>query len=414
MITSAGGGRAFDAFWKAPYRPLFLASYVSALITVAWWPLGTAFGLPGPACTPEVLWHIHELIFGFAGAAIGGYLLTALPGWTGKPPIQGTPLKWLLGFWLSARVSTALMCDVAPAVPIALNAGYFVLLAAVMGTHLFPARAYRKLGFFCTVIGLGIGEFLFLWPIGAGALWVSLDMVHGLLIGLVMLMNSIAMRAIPAFSANWMLQTGHLNDLRQGLPFAVFLVQTGLISSILAQLFEWTIVANLAMIAVALVLCWEMLGWRTLRVRSNFLLVALHISFLWLPIGLLVVGVSGLVPTLYPASAALHAITIGGMSGLIMAISGRAAAHSDTGGMQANLGFITGLALVWLAAVVRLAVPIFPDLQVELAGAALWCAGWTAFIIGFLPALTGPTRRPVLSGQKYAVSESSDPVPSSE
>ncbi|WP_298853167.1 NnrS family protein [uncultured Ruegeria sp.] len=401
-------GRALEAFWNAPYRPLFFASYASALCTVAWWPLGVAVGLPGPACTPEVLWHIHELIFGFAGAAIGGYLLTALPGWTGRPPVQGTSLKWLLGFWVSARIAIALTCDFVPVLPIALNAGYFLLLATIIGSQLFSAKAYRKLWFLCAVAGLGLCEAVFLWSFGAGLPWVNLNMVHGILTGLVMLMVSIAMCAIPAFTTNWMLQTGQLNNLTQCSEFNIFLARVGLISSVFAQLFEWTTTASLAMITAALALIWEMRKWRTPQVLCNPLLAALHLSFLWLSIGLLVTGVSGLVPTLYPTSVALHAITIGGMSGLIMAISGRAAAHTDTGGMRANFGFITGVVLVWLATAIRLAVPIFPDLQVELAAAAVWCIGWVAFIIGFLPALTGPIRRPVLSGQRFVVSKTSN------
>ncbi|NVO58053.1 NnrS family protein [Rhodobacteraceae bacterium B1Z28] len=397
-----GRVRGFRNFWQAPYRPLFLAAFLCPLLTVAWWPLGVWFGLPGPLFEPVILWHVHELFFGFAAAAIGGYLLTALPGWTGQSPVRGGPLKALLGFWISARFATALASALPPVVPIVLNAGYFLLLAGIIGQQLLSAKAYRKLGFLFIIAALGSGEVLFLGTALAGRSWIGLAIIPVVLIGMVMLMVSIGTRAIPAFTDNWLARISRENRIKQS---SGALTQVLLATVIIARVMGWHDIASVAVICAALTLLWTMRGWQSLSALGNPLLAALHLAFLWLPIGLLAMGFAALAPAIYPMGDALHAITIGGMSGLIMAIAGRAAAHTKTGDMQANLGFMAGVLLVWIATVVRLIAPILPHHPVEIVAAALWCTGWVAFTIGFLPAVTGPLRRPVLSGQRYGAPE---------
>lgn len=100
-----------QSFWAAPYRPMFSGAALWAIVCIGWWPLGVRLGLPAPAFEPTLLWHVHELLFGFAALAVGGYLLTALPNWVAKPPEQGMILKLLMGFWVLGRLTTAMADD---------------------------------------------------------------------------------------------------------------------------------------------------------------------------------------------------------------------------------------------------------------------------------------------------------------
>ncbi len=397
MIPASGENRAFQDFWEAPHRPLFLAAFLCALFTVAWWPLGVTLGVPSPAFEPAAIWHIHELIFGFAGAAIGGYLLTALPGWTATPPVRGGLLKALVLIWLLARLALALSLHVPHALPILFNAGYFLLLAAILGARLISAGSHLKLGYVFAVAALGLGEVLFATVALSERPWASLTLVPAVLTGLVLLMASVGMRAIPAFTQNWFARNGQAFKINRDAP----VVQVLLVACIVMMLIGWDDMANATMISAGMALLWVMRRWHGLSVLSDPLLAALHLAFLWLSLGLIVVGLAGLAPAIYPASDALHAITIGGMSGLIMAVSGRAAAHTESGDMQATPGFIAGVVLIWAATWVRLAAPVFPGASLEFAAAAIWCIAWVSFVVGFLPALTGPVRRPVLSGRRH-------------
>ncbi len=409
MSIGAGSNRFFREFWEAPHRPLFSAAICCALLSVAWWPLGVRLGLPGPAFEPAVLWHVHELIFGFAAAAIGGYLLTALPAWTGRPPVRGGILKALLVFWIFARLTMGLAAHVPNAVPILVNVGYFAMLAGIIGHQLLSKRVYNKLGFLLVPLGLGCGEVLFLQATLAGSPWIGIKLAHTLLIGLVLLMASIGMRAVPAFTENWLARKGRETHARPSPAKLRKLVQALLAIAIVIDLTGRNDLAYSAMIGAALVLVWIMRSWQSLSAFSDPLLAALHLAFLWLPVGLLIVGVAGFAPATYPIADAWHAVTVGAMSGLIMAISGRAAAHTDSGDMQANSGFTIGFSLVWSATWVRLAAPIFPGLPLVTWASVLWCSAWIVFAVGFLPALIGPLRRPVLSGRRHG-SQLDDPA----
>lgn len=403
MSHAARRSLDFSAFWHAPYRPLFLAAFLWALVSLAWWPLGVRLGLPAPGLAPAVLWHVHELIFGFAAAAVGGYLLTALPGWTGREPLRGRGVQALVLAWALARVATAVAMTLPPLVPIVLNAAYFLGLAAIIGYQVITARAYRKLGFVGAVVMLGLVEALFLNEALAGRVLTGLYLAQTLLIGFALLMTGVAAWAIPAFTRNWLLQSGHggpeVRDMGPARAAAQALLGLGLG----LRLAGFGDASSATLIAAALAMLWTMSGWQSRAALSNPLLAALHLAYLWVPLGILLLGVIGLGLVAYPAGDAIHTLTIGAMAGLIMAIAGRAASHRASGDMRAGRGFALGVLAIWITTWLRLSAPFFParSTDIHVAAALLWDLGWIAFIIGFIPALTGPVQRPVLSGRKH-------------
>ncbi len=404
MMPAAGKDWGLGYFWHAPHRPLFLASFLCALIIVAWWPLGVTLGLPAPGFEPAVLWHVHELIFGFAAAAIGGYLLTALPSWTGLPLVQGMPLKILLLFWLLSRLAIAQADEVPIWLLHVINSSYFLWLSGILGHHILLRGTYRKSGFVAAVLALGCTEALFLNAALGGHPWVSFSQTHTVVIGLTLLMTVIGTRAIPAFTNNWFDQTGR-PDLRISQRPALRHLAQGLIALALAgMLVEQSNIAYGALVFAGMTLLWIMRGWRTAISFSNPLLAAQHLAFLWVPVGQIVIGLLWFFPTVYPSADAIHTITIGAVSGLIMAIAGRAAAHHESGVMHASKGFILGILMIWITTWIRLIAPLVPQHSPAILAVAtvIWCLGWAAFIVGFYPAIVGPVIRPVLSGQKHA------------
>lgn len=408
MTRPQGKTWDFRHFWDAPHRPLFLASFLCAFLTVAWWPLGVGIGFPG--LRPVVLWHVHELIFGFAGAAIGGYLLTALPSWTARPPVRGTLLKVLLLFWGLARLVTAMAGHVPLGLLIGLNAAFFLWLAGILIHQTITSGTFRKAGFGVAVLALGSGEALFLAAAMSGRAWISLTVAHIVLVGIALLMTIVGARAIPAFTNNWLVRTGQRDLEIRDEPSTRHLAQGLLIAVIISLLINQPGVAHIAMICAAAATLWNMRRWRLATSLSNPLLVALYLAYLWLPIGLAGVGILWFYPTIYPVSDAIHAFTIGAMSGLIMAIAGRAASHHESGDLRANRGYTMGVLMIWLATLLRLIVPLFVGQsgEVQTVAALIWCAGWVIFIVGFLPALWGPAPRPVLSGRKHQITAGID------
>lgn len=391
--------------WAAPHRPLFLAAALWAAAAITWWPLGAGFGLPEPAIGGmPVLWHTHEMLFGFAGAAAGGYLLTALPGWTGQPPLSGTALKTLALLWLLARLAAA--CAAYLPLPLLLlpGSGYFLLL----GWHLLGAvavvRNWRKLGFGAAMLGLGGADALFL----AHAEWA--DPAHSLTIAraAVLLFSLLAAviggKAVPAFTRNWLRASGMAATLQ---PLRVpLLAAAALAAALLCEVSGKPDTGSWLLCAAAVLLLWHMRSWCAPSLRGGPLLAALCLAYLWLPLGLGLLGLARLMGLPVSAATALHAVTIGAMGGLVFAIAARAVARRSRNGLlQARAGFAPGAALIWLAAWGRLAASAAPTAQT--VAAVLWCLGWATFAAGFLPALRGPPPRPVLSGRRVAPAASS-------
>lgn len=389
--------------WDAPHKPLFLASFLAAFSTVAWWPLGAFIGVPDPAFASPVLWHIHELLFGFAAAAVAGYVLTALPGWTGQPPLRGTALQGLVLLWVLARIATALADALPLPVPVLANSGYFLMLTALVAHPILVAGAYGKLGFCLAIMLLGCVEVVVLVTALTGQPWLGLTLAHLTVIGFALLITGIATRAIPAFTRNWFALAGRSELQTADTPRGRHLAQGLLAIALMCWLAGWPAPAHAALIGAALVILWIMRRWRTAAALANPLLAALHLAFLWVPLGLGVIGLSWVFPATYPVADAIHAITIGGMSGLIMAIAGRAAALRDNGTLRASPGFVIAVAAIWVATWLRLSVPLFPYYVTEIViGTALvWCAGWAVFIADFLPSVFRPVSRPVLSGKRH-------------
>ncbi len=400
----------FDSFWSAPYRPLFLAAFVCAFLTLAWWPLGVSLGLPAPLLYPNVLWHIHELIFGFTAAAIGGYLLTALSSWTSRPPPSGAILKALVLVWALARAATALGMVLPLTIPLILNAFYFLGLAGLISHQVISARAYQKLWFVAVIMTLGCGEALFLSEAFAGRFINCLYLSKIILICLILLMTSIGARAIPAFTHNWLIGMDYEGTALREKPLsriaALFFLSTALAMKVLG----YDVASHVALIVAGLSIFWTMTGWKSVATISNPLLAAQHLAFIWLPIGTLIMGFIELGLLNFPLADGLHTITIGGISGLVMAIAGRAGSHTENGSMRAGVWFVMGVSAIWLTTWLRLIAPLFPAYaaNIEVSAAILWCTGWLTFILGFTPTLFGPARRPVLSGRKHQSPEAVD------
>lgn len=400
---SAATGRG-ASFWRAPHRPLFLAATLCALVAVGWWPLGAALGLAPPPVENLVSWHAHELLFGFGGAAVGGYVLTALSGWSGAAPVQGATLKVLTLLWLAARLAILRVED-HPAL-VLLTGGYGIALAAIVLHQLVAARRFDKLGFAAALIALSLADAVFVLAMAEGrAMGLDRSIGQVAVIGFALLIVSVAGRAIPAFTRNWILRRGGPDVVSRDAPRRRWIAQGLLVLAMGAQAIGPEAIAGLALVGAAGLLVWIALGWQPWLALRNPLLAALHLGFLWVPAGLLMLGVALLHPGAYPAADARHALTLGAMAGLIMAIAGRAGARRINGDLMAGRGFVLAVALNGLATLCRLAVPLAGagagGAAWLLAAGALWCGGWIAFLWALWPTLSGPVIRPILSGKRH-------------
>jgi uncharacterized protein involved in response to NO len=363
---------------SAGFRPFFLAAGLWACLSMTLWILMLRGMVQLPTAFSAVVWHFHELLFGFIAAAIAGFLLTAIPNWTGRLPLQGWPLGALVLLWLAGRVAVAFSALIGPAVAMTVDLAFLVVFAAVVGREILAGRNWRNLP---VVVAL---SFL----IGANALMHAELTALGERLSIsvvIVLISLIGGRIIPSFTANW-LRRREADSFPA--PFGPFDRATLAISII--ALAAWVImglvpISGVALIIAALAHAIRLARWRGGATLEEPLVTILHLGYAWVPIGLGLLGSSAWFPSL--ATSAIHALTVGAMGTMILAVMTRASLGHSKRELTAGLGTSTAYALALGAAAVRVAAPYSGAAYagaLDLA-AGLWIAAFLLFVALYFP-----------------------------
>ncbi|MGH7096914.1 MAG: NnrS family protein [Stellaceae bacterium] len=379
---------------SAGFRPFFLASALWAAIAIPLWLAAYAAGLAMPSALPALVWHVHEMVFGFAAATVAGFMLTAIPNWTGRMPLQGAALATLVGLWALGRVGV-LFSSVwgEPAAAVADLSFPAVFLGAI-AREIIAGRNRRNLPMLAALALLLIGNLL----VHLDALGLAATAELGNRIGLAtlwMLISLVGGRIIPSFTRNWLVKArpGTRLPAPAGRFDQVTLVVTGIALALWAGAPEaratsWALLV--AGVFVAVRLC----RWRGLGTTREPLLLILHVGYGWLALGLVLLGVNGLDPVL-PATAALHALTVGAIGTMTLAVMTRASLGHTGRPLSAGPGTGAIYLLVTLAAVLRILAPLAGAhmvLALWLAGAA-WSGAFGLFAVLYGQALARPRVR---------------------
>lgn len=357
---------------------------------------------PGGFGADPMGWHLHELLFGMGGAAVGGYLLTALTNWTGAGRVPPQIVRALTLLWLLAQFSLPWAKALPVWLLLPLGLGYLGLLLVVLALRLLAARAWSRLSSVAAVTGLGLGNAVFLTVLG-GVQPAPVSPLAMVLL-FVTVISVIGGRAVPAFTRSWLQHAAATRQVRDWPMLSILALGATVLGGSLAVTGQEA-AAGVCLLLAGAVQCVRLVGWQTLHARHYPALFLLHLAWIWLPAGLILLGVSLLRPDLLPQSAALHALTMGAMGLMIMAISSRAAMRRRAGQLIAGQGFVVAFALVWLATVLRVVSPFAPEswLDPVVASAALWMLGWATFVFCYRSALQGGLPWPVFSAQRRAL-----------
>ncbi len=376
---------AGPALFSFGFRPFFLFATLFAGLAVPVWLAAFAHGYAVGAGGDALGWHAHEMIFGYTGAVVAGFLLTAIPNWTGRAPVMGVPLALLFGLWLAGRIGMALP-DAGPFGRI-IESLFLLALASAVWREIMSGRNWRNL----PVAGLLTAFTL------ANILWhleESGAQLEGLgqrlaLASLALLMALIGGRVIPSFTTNWM-KKAQIAPLPQ--PFNRF--DKAVLALTMAGLAGWLVfpasvvtgwLLSLAGVAhVARLLRWR--GWLT---GAEPLVTILHISYLWLAVAFLLLGVMTLAPGLFEGTSALHALTAGAIGQLTLAVMTRATRGHSGRALEADAVTVGIYACIFTGALLRLLLPFTPlsySLGASVAG-VFWSAGMLLFAIAYGPML---------------------------
>jgi len=381
---------AAPAFLRGGYRPFFFLGALWAIIALSLW-LATLVGwLTLPSALDALAWHRHEMLFGFVGAIVAGFLLTAIPNWTGRLPIAGAPLAALVTLWAAGRLLLLSSATVGLAVAALFDVGFYVVLAWVAAREVIAAKNRNK-PIVLIVLLFGIANAID-YAGAAGLITDDSLGIRGAISLVTLLISLIGGRIIPSFTRNWLAKQG----IRHGLPGQPGRFDILTIALTAAALLSWVAAPSSAASGTALIVAaaFQMVRlarWAGFRTFRDPLVVILHIGYLWVPVGLALLGASLIVGTI-PASAAIHALTAGAMATMILAVMTRATLGHTGRDLKANPATTGIYVLVTLGALLRVAAGLgFVDYQIGLhvAGCA-WLGAFLLFLIVYGPMLFRP------------------------
>ncbi len=382
--------RSMPPFFQNGFRPFFfLAALYAGLAVPVWLALyRTGLVLPGPL--PGLAWHVHEMLFGYLAAVMAGFILTAVPNWTGRLPINGWPLAGLVSLWLAGRVAMAFVAD--PLTALAVDLAFPVALAVVIWREVIAGRNWRNapIAGMLTLFGLANATFHAEWlglvPEGIGTRLALAVMV--------MLMALIGGRIVPSFTRNWLVKQG---SARLPAPFAGS-DKAALLATAIA-LVLWVATPENRLAGIALVVAGVLLAVRIARWRGHStwrepIVAILHLGYRWLAVSALLLGVAAIWP-IVPQSAAIHALTAGAAGTMTLAVMTRASLGHTGREIRADGWTKTMYAAVTAGAVLRVVAPFSGEfyLMVLTAGGGLWSAAFLAFAVCYAPVLFGTRYR---------------------
>jgi uncharacterized protein involved in response to NO len=388
---AVGKGRSHP-LWRRGFRPFFLAVGVYGALVVAAWTAIWRGALPVPAWLAPVWWHGHEMLFGLVAAAIAGFLLTAVPVWTGRPAVCGRPLMALFALWTLGRLAMIAAGALPAGIVAAVDVAFLPALALVLVRTLWRTRQRRNYGVVALVgvlalanaavhaqaLGLASGS-------APRALRFTVDVV-------VVLIVVIGGRITPAFTTNALLRRGVAARARSR-PWLdrLAVASTALVAGV-GLLVPRSIASGLLAAVAALAVAGRMAGWQMLRTWRDPLLWSLHAGMAWIAAGLFLVATGDLGGSV-PATAGLHALTAGAMGSMILAVMTRVSLGHTGRPLVLPRGALGLYALVHAGAVARVGAAFAPGPgqgPLLLVGGLLWAAAFGLFAVLYGSILTRP------------------------
>jgi len=371
-------------FFTLGFRPFFFCAGLWASGAMALWLLLLWQGVFLPTAFAPSLWHAHEMLFGFVATAIAGFLLTAIPNWTGRLPLQGAPLAGLFLLWCAGRIAVAVSAVIGPLAAAAVDLAFLAVLLAVILREILAGRNWRNLPVAAVVALLLVANALV--HIGAQVHGALAEGGLRLAVGaIVMLISLIGGRIVPSFTGNWLRKAGVAV-----LPESFGAFDRVVLGWSAVALASWVVLPTSPLVAWGVGVAGLLQGlrlarWGGLRTGAEPLVWVLHLGYGWVMLGLLLLAAGTLMPS-FSTSAPLHALTTGAMGTMILAVMTRATLGHTGRPLVADGATVAAYVLISLAAVLRIAAGASAlPLRMQIAAGLCWILAFVLFLLRFGP-----------------------------
>jgi uncharacterized protein involved in response to NO len=383
-------GAAGPVFFAAGFRPFFIGSGAAAALMLPVWLMVWSGGLEINLPVPPAVWHAHAMVFGFGGAAVGGFLLTAVPNWTNAHHVSGRPLIGLFALWLAGRAAELAAGVLPPLVVAVAELSYLPVLALLLAKPLIAAGKWRNIAFLPILAVLWVADGL----VQAEAITGRPLGMAGIYCGIFVLLLLIAVvggRIVPSFTQNWWRMQGKPVEVKPIAWIEKGGAAAAVVAAAVAQAhFSGTVGAGVVLLAAAAVHGLRLSRWHGAGTYANPILGVLHLGYGWLVVGLALLGLSSLWPGL-PASAALHALTAGCIGTMVLAVMSRAALGHSGRPLEVSPAIVVAYGLVSLGTALRVVAPLTDAVgALTIAGGVAWTAAWVLYVAVYLPIVIRP------------------------
>jgi uncharacterized protein involved in response to NO len=376
---------------SAGFRPFFLLAALWAALAIPLWLLTFAGENMVSSVLPATDWHAHEMVFGYGAAVVAGFLLTAIPNWTGRMPLQGGPLGGLILLWLTGRAFVLFSASSGATFATVFDLAFPLVFLGVVTREILAGRNWRNLPMLVALSLLLLGNCL----VHAEAVGIASTAALGNRLGvatLLMLISLVGGRIIPSFTRNWLVR----QNPDAATPAAFDRLDHAVLAITGLALATWVLAPNAPLapwmeFAAGLALCVRLARWRGAATLHEPLLWVLHLGYGWLALGFLLLGLNGIAPLL-PESTALHALTVGAIGTMTVAVMTRATLGHTGRPLVAGTGTTTIYVLVTLATILRLLAPLGGSQYMHIlfvAGGA-WSGAFGLFVLLYMRPLTLP------------------------
>ena len=372
------------------FRPFFLFGAIYAgLAMLAWLPLfngelalSTAFG--------PIDWHVHEMLYGYLPAVVTGFLLTAIPNWTGRLPIKGMPLLVLVAVWLAGRMAVTFSAEIGWLSAAIIDVSFLILVIAATAREIVAGKNWRNLRVIVMVTLLLAGNVAFHLEAHFHG-----SAEYGARIGIaatVLLLVVIGGRIIPSFTRNWLARE---NPGRLPMPFGRF--DVAVIGLSAATLALWTAqpmgrITAAALAATGVLHIVRLARWAGDRTWRDRLVLVLHVGYAFVPFGFLLASAAAI--GMVPADIGTHAWMVGAAGTMTLAVMTRASLGHTGSALSASAVTQAVYAAIVVAALARICSSLEPAWSEQLLyiAAVAWVAAFFGFAASYGPLLVSAQR----------------------